>query len=129
MNFPSLRFVALSLLMSTFMIKESALGQVLTSSGPCPGVMTFTITGILPDTRTGFLYSWNTGSYVIPGGFPCTGTTLGLDSPVTIGYQVLANGFGVAEWTVFVPGPACGNVYMQGIDADPCITTNVILVN
>lgn len=111
-----------------FIASESQ-GQTLTQSGPCPGFKTFTVTGAVPLSRLAFLYSTNTGSWVIPPGFPCGGTVTLLGPPVNFGGWVTANGAGVGTVTVWLPAGWCGTRYIQVVDTLSCTTTNMILVS
>ena len=121
--------VVVAALMLGFGISGQANGQVLSSSGPCPGLKTFTATGGAPFTRFAFIHAANTGSWVVPGGLVCFGTTTGLASPVVLAGYVPANAGGTAVTTATIPPAVCGNRYLQVIDTLTCTTSNVILIN
>lgn len=106
-----------------------AKGQTLSQAGPCPGSKTFTVSGGAPFTRFAFIHSANTGSWTIPGGLVCFGTTTGLAAPVTLAGYVPANAIGTASVTTFIPGGVCNNRYLQVVDTMTCTTSNVILIN
>jgi hypothetical protein len=106
-----------------------AAGQTLTGSGPCPGVKTFNVTGATPNSRIGFIHAQNTGAFVIPGGQPCPGTVTGLAWPVVLAGFVPSDGSGNATVTAFIPAGFCNNRYLQVIDALPCTTSAVLLIN
>jgi hypothetical protein len=108
---------------------RGAHGQVLAGSGPCPGLKTFTVTGATPNNRVGFIHAQNTGSWVIPGGLVCFGTTTGLAAPITFAGFVQTNGSGNATVTATIPPAFCNNRYLQVIDAATCNTSNVLLIN
>ncbi|MCC6907009.1 MAG: hypothetical protein IT430_03625 [Phycisphaerales bacterium] len=110
-------------------VAGQASGQVLSQSGPCPGTKTFSVTGGAPFTRFAFIHAANTGSWTIPGGLVCFGTTTGLAAPVTLAGYVAANGSGNAAVTQFIPAPVCGNRYLQVVDTMTCTVSNVILIN
>lgn len=117
--------VALMLGFST----SQATAQTLTATGPCPGVMTFSVTGGAPFTRFAFIHSASTGSWVVPGGMICAGTATGLSSPVSLAGYVSADGSGNATVSNFIPAFICGNRYLQVVDTITCTTSNVILIN
>ncbi|MFG0331453.1 MAG: hypothetical protein ACF8PN_16310 [Phycisphaerales bacterium] len=96
----------------------------LTVQGDCPGSTTLSVTGATPNGQVAFLYAFDQGSFVIPGG-PCTGTQLGLDSSVQIGAVETADANGDASVTTNVPPAACGNVFVQAIDGGTCATSQV----
>lgn len=104
-------------------------GQVLSQSGPCPGTKTFTVMGGAAFTRFAFIHSANTGSWTIPGGVICFGTTTGLAAPVTLAGFVPANAGGMATVSMAIPAPVCGNRFLQVVDTMTCTTSNVILIN
>ncbi len=108
---------------------DQAKGQLLTSSGPCPGLMTFTVTGAAPFARVAFIHAANTGSWVVPPAFPCTGLVTGLAAPVVLGAWEEADGSGTASVSATIPAGVCGNRFLQAVDALLCTTTNVILIN
>lgn len=102
-------------------------GLSLGKSGTCPGAMTFTATGATPSGTVAFV--WGTsGSFVIPGGYPCAGTMLGL-TPLLApppGYALdAADGSGTAVFSVNVPPVGCG-LLLQAVDLSTCTTTNVV---
>ncbi len=107
---------------------ERARAQSLTISGPCPGVMTFDVTGGLPFTRFGFIHSASTGSWVIPPLQPCAGTTTGLGAPVVLAAVLPADGSGNLTVSAFVPSGFCGARYVQVVDTLSCTMTAVTLI-
>jgi len=103
-------------------------GQVLTSSGPCPGLQTFQVTGATPNGRVAFIHAASTGTWTIPFGVVCWGTTTGLSAPVTLAGFVPTNGSGAASANFTVPAALCNNRFLQAVDAIACTTSNVILI-
>ena len=53
---------------------------------------------------------------------------MGLDNSATLYSYEETDAFGNVTISVPVPAWACGNVYLQVVDADPCILSGVILV-
>lgn len=101
-------------------------GLQLSIVGPCPGVNTITINGGTPGAPCKVGYAFGLGSYVIPGG-PCAGTMLGLDASVTpLPGTWFFDGAGQIVFNQFIPGGACGNVYVQAIEIGLCCTSNVV---
>lgn len=97
----------------------------LTATGVPGTVMTFTTTGATPGGGVALIWAFNTGSFVIPNGFPCAGTTLGLDTPED--YVILsADGAGMASYTRWVPPAAAGLVHMQSLDVLTCGLSNIL---
>jgi len=97
----------------------------LALEGDCPGAATLRSTGNEPAGTVGFVYAFAPGEFTIPGGI-CAGVTLGLAAPVTLGGTATADGVGVAELPVNLPNGACGNVFVQSVDATTCRTSNVL---
>lgn len=112
----------------TIFLSSSAQAQLLVASGACPGVMSFEVFGATPFARILYLYAFDTGSFPLPGYAPCAGLVTGLDTTATFAAFETANGAGYAVISRFVPLAACGNVYVQAIDLNPCIPSNVILI-
>lgn len=128
MNRQNLLVVVIGAL-ALFLSAGHAKGQLLTQSGPCPGVMTFEVTGALPFSRLAFIHSANTGGWVIPPGLPCAGTATGLSAPVVLAGYVEADAAGEGSATAFIGGGVCGTRYLQVIDTLACTGTNVVLIN
>lgn len=103
---------------------EGGGGINLSLSGNCPGTITADVTGATPGGFVGFVYAFGTGNFVIPGGV-CAGTELGLDNTTTLAGVATANGAGEASLSGNVPSGACGNVFIQAVDASTCSTSNV----
>lgn len=106
-----------------------AQGQVLSATGPCPGTKTFTVTGATPVVRLAFIHAQNTGSWVIPFGQQCAGTTTGLANPIVFAGYVPTNNAGTGSVSTFVPAAFCNNRYLQAIDTATCTPSNVLLIN
>ncbi len=129
MNRQNVLVVIVAALMLGFGVGGQAKGQTLTSSGPCPGLKTFNVTGGAAFTRFAFIHAANTGSWMVPPGLICFGTVTGLASPVTLAGYVPANGLGNASVSMTIPGGVCGNRFLQVVDTLTCTTSNVILIN
>jgi len=124
-----MRRIAILVVLSLALFATSEVkAQTLAVTGPCPGVMTFDVTGASPFARIAFIYSLNTGSWTVPSGFPCTGLVTGLAWPVGFGGWTEADVFGNASVNAFIPSGWCGTRYVQAVDALACTTTNVILI-
>jgi hypothetical protein len=85
----------------------------LSTSGSCPGVMTFTVDGLAPGASYGLLSANGPGSATMPGG-PCPGVATGL-SPSGFAFRGVHSG--VIAPTI--PGAACP-AYVQALDPDTC---------
>mgnify|MGYP006935311299 CR=1 FL=1 len=99
----------------------------LTVSGTCPSV-TFEIDGAVANGQVALLYAFGGGAYIVPNGYPCAGTWLGLDSSVTLGVVQNADASGTLTLPTNVPAGACGQVYLQALDLTSCGLSNVILL-
>lgn len=106
-------------------LRFEAGGPSLSTSGSCPGSMTFTSAGNTANGNVAFAYAFGTGAFVIPSG-PCAGTQTGLNATIQLGGMVSADGSGTAELTQNVPAAACGRVFVQTVDAATCATSNVV---
>ncbi|KAA3613411.1 MAG: hypothetical protein DWQ01_02485 [Planctomycetota bacterium] len=109
-------------------IAPVASGPTLTSTGTCGGAMTFIVENATPSGNVAFVYAFGTGSLVVPNGFPCAGTQLGLDNSATLAATLPADAAGTASLGANVPAGACGNVFMQCLDLSTCEVTNVLTV-
>ncbi|MFG0329470.1 MAG: hypothetical protein ACF8PN_06160 [Phycisphaerales bacterium] len=101
----------------------------LTLEGDCPGAMTATISGGTPGTRVALVYADARGSFTIPPGFACAGTTLDLDATARqVGPVVRFDANGVASLMApDVPLELCGGV-VQALTADGCGVSTVVVV-
>lgn len=101
-------------------------GLQLGFNGDCPGEMTFVVNGATPNGTVGFVYAFAEGTCTIPSGV-CAGTDLDLDcASAQLGATAQADANGSAFVTTNVPPAACGNVFIQAIDAPTCETSNVL---
>jgi len=122
------RYAIIAAFLFAIFISETAQAQFLSTTGSCPGVMTFDVTGAIPTSRVMYIRAFGTGSFVLPPWAPCGGTVTGLDSTATfVGWEI-ANGFGNCTLTATVPPTACGTIYVQVVDTLSCTTSNVILI-
>jgi len=90
--------------------------------------MDFEVTGATPNSRVAYVYAFGLGSFVIPGGYPCSGLVMGLDNSATLYSYEETDAFGNVTISLNVPAWVCGNVYLQVVDADPCTLSGVILI-
>ncbi len=109
-------------------VATPARAVTLTMIGSCPGTMDFVVTGASPFTKAAFVYAFNTGSFVVPSGYPCTGTVLGLDGTATLYSYEDLDASGSVTLTVTVPAWACGNIYVQVVDTTACTTSAAMLI-
>lgn len=91
-------------------------------TGDCPGYMWVTVVDATPGGRV-VGSDTRRGNRAVANG-ACAGTTMGLRRPVQR-FDLVANSYGIAS-TVFHPTPQqCGNVLLQAMDVDTCLTTQV----
>lgn len=100
-------------------------GPSLVLEGSCPGEITATSSGNTPGGNVAFVYAFGEGNQRIPMGFPCAGTELGLNATAVLGGTVRADGSGVAAFSGRVPAGACNRVFVQALDIETCLTSNV----
>ena len=81
--------------------------------------------GATPNRVLAFAYSPNLGSYVISGGNPCLGLTLGLGPPVQVGAIRRADENGSASVSI-PPGYAPSGLIIQCLDVDSCSLSNLL---
>ncbi len=122
------RFAVLVVLVIASSLASEVKAQSLTISGPCPGVMTFEVSGAAPEARLAFIYSNFVGSWTIPPGFPCAGLVTGLGTPIGFGGWVEADAAGDATVNASIPGGWCGSKNIQVVDALACTTTPVVVI-
>jgi hypothetical protein len=95
----------------------------LIASGAPGGVMSFDASGATAGATVAFVWSFSLGNYLVPNGFPCAGTELGLGTP--LGWTLVnADASGLANLTRFVPGGAAGRVHIQALDLSTCGLSN-----
>jgi len=111
---------------STGMVIRLAAPISLTAAGPCPGQMTLTARGNTPGGTVAFARAMGIGSQQIPNGNPCAGTLLGLNQTAMLVGTRTADGQGVAAISGNVPANACGRIFVQAIDVQTCLTSNVL---
>lgn len=99
-------------------------GPGLDVVGSCPGTVTVTATGFTPNGNVAIGFSPSTGSFTIPGGFVCAGTTLGLGGTPTLVAVLHANASGTATFSGNLPPGVCGG-HIQAVDLTTCATSNV----
>lgn len=96
--------------------------------GSCP-LYTVEIDRATINGQVALLYAFGTGSQVIPNGYPCAGTVLGLDQTTKLGIVVTANAQGQVSQSVNLPSSMCGLVYLQALDLQSCRLSDVFLLN
>ncbi|HEX9794536.1 MAG TPA: integrin alpha [Planctomycetota bacterium] len=106
----------------------SAGGLTLSQVGSCPGAITLVCDNGTPGGNCAFAYATGTGAFVIPNGFPCAGTVLGLDNSIQLGATRPVNGSGTATLPANAPQFACGRIYVQCVDLASCAISNVLLI-
>ncbi len=111
---------------STGMVIRLAAPVSLTAAGSCPGQMMLTAGGNTPGGTVAFIRAMGIGSQPIPNNNPCAGTILGLNQTAILVGTRTANGQGVAAISGNVPPSACGRVFVQAIDVQTCLTSNVL---
>jgi hypothetical protein len=99
-------------------------GLHLDVSGACPGLNTATVTGATPGGSVAIGISAVAGSFVIPSGFLCAGTVLGLGGTPSLAAVLSADGSGTATLSGSVPAALCG-YSVQAVDLTSCTTSNV----
>lgn len=101
---------------------------LMTVTGSCPDALQAEIHGASANKQVALLYGFGLGSFVIPNGYPCAGTMLGLDNSVTLGTTLTANAAGDIVFPFTTPPGACGTVYLQALDLETCAVTAVSLI-
>ena len=97
----------------------------VTITGSCPGPGTFTVTGAQPHATIACLCAFGPGSYVIPAGYPCAGTQLGLDASVFVVAVNTVDANGSFSTSFDFPPGLCGS-YCQVLDLSDCCTSEVV---
>jgi hypothetical protein len=101
---------------------------IMNLSGSCPDALQADIHGASPNKQVALLYGFGMGSFIIPNGYPCAGTMLGLNNTVTLGTTLTANAAGDIAFPFTVPPGACGAVYLQALDLETCAVTSVSMI-
>lgn len=96
-------------------------------TGPCPGTANATVCGATPNAQVAIVYAFGQGNFVVPGGFTCAGTQLGLSSNGIALFGVFpADASGKLTLSGTLPIVSCGNVSVQAVDLSTCNTSNVV---
>ncbi len=102
----------------------------LTYNGPvCPGPVSVTAANATPSGNVALIFAANQGSFVIPSGNPCAGTTLGLGSS---SIQLIQTKRAASNGSVTFSGPANAsacNRFLQVVDLSSCETSNVARIS
>lgn len=97
----------------------------LSITGACPGPMTAEVENASPGGMVHIIHSNGAGAIVIPAGFPCAGTALGLSGRgVTVAGSLTADGVGSTTLAGSAPKAGCGSVWVQALDETTCTTSN-----
>jgi len=102
----------------------------LSASATCPsgGSITVDWSCATPDGQIALIFAANTGGFIVPGGYPCAGTQLGLGtSAIQIAYTGVSDATGSGVLNASAPSAACGG-YLQLIDLDMCAVSNVVMI-
>ncbi len=95
--------------------------------GTCPNLQ-IDISGASPSAKLAVLYAFNTGSFLVPNGYLCAGTMLGLDSTAALGKVLTSDAFGGASTGLHLPPGLCGQLYVQALDLTSCGISEVMLL-
>ncbi|PCJ52089.1 MAG: hypothetical protein COA70_13025 [Planctomycetota bacterium] len=95
-------------------------GLVLTVSGPCPGLVSVSVTGATANGGVAVAFG-NAGSFTIPGGI-CAGVSLDISSP-TLGGIFNADGSGNLSLSRTLGAGLCG-LTIQVVDLSTCTVSN-----
>ena len=108
-----------------YTVNDGGSQMQLTATGTPGNVMSFDASGATPGATVAIIWSFSLGNYMVPNGFPCAGTELGLGNP--LGWTLVnANASGVANLTRFVPPGAAGRIHVQALDLSTCGLSNVM---
>ncbi len=97
-------------------------GYGLNVTGRCPGMITVSWSGAMPDVAQGLVFGRDEGATTIPGG-PCAGTRLGLQGGVML-VRTLGSGDGSGEASSNAGTSACGG-FLQLVQVGSCRASNV----
>ncbi len=106
-------------------------GPTLTADGTCPagGPIRVEWTRATPSAQIALIFALNQGSFVIPGGYACAGTGLGLgNAQIQVAYQGPSGATGAKVLNANAGPGACGG-YLQLLDISNCQTSNVVQIN
>ncbi|MBC8327716.1 MAG: hypothetical protein H8E31_03115 [Planctomycetes bacterium] len=101
--------------------------MALAVAGSCP-THQFQLHGVTANGAAALLYAFGTGGLVIPNGYPCAGTQLGLDGTTALGAVLTADANGDAVLVQTVPAGACGRIYLQALDLATCGLSPALLL-
>ncbi|MFG0329796.1 MAG: hypothetical protein ACF8PN_07865 [Phycisphaerales bacterium] len=99
----------------------------LSISGGCPGTIRLRVENVPEGNRVGYIYSFTSESFVKKSGV-CSGVAFGLGAePGVIGWKE-AGEDNTAVIRVRGPRQACGQLYVQALDLETCLPTNVVRI-
>lgn len=99
--------------------------ELVLTKNSCPTPLSLSVTGATPHGQVALLYGSSTGSAVVPDGYTCAGTALDLAGPVRLAGILNADAAGDLTVVSDVHPNAC-NLLFQAIDANTCVTSNVV---
>jgi hypothetical protein len=100
----------------------------ITASGNNPGPQELHLSGATPGGDLFVLAAGAAGSFQVPAGFPCAGTTLGLSgTTIRLLASTTADVEGAADLSITLPASLSGVVRVQALDANSCSVTGVIV--
>ena len=99
----------------------------LRTTGNCPGQVSLHAAGASSGGQVIFVASLGSGSFTIPGGFPCAGLVLGLDpGTITLLGAPSADANGRVSITFEMPESLCDLVTAQAVDVNSCVTSGTL---
>ncbi|MCC6906965.1 MAG: SBBP repeat-containing protein [Phycisphaerales bacterium] len=104
---------------------DAVVDLLVNATCPTGGPIHIEWTGATPNESAALIYARDTGSFVVPNGNPCAGTTLGLGTNQIQLVTVVnsdANGSRTLNATI---GPNLCGSYLQLLDLTTCTTSNV----
>ncbi len=109
---------------SAYLFEPTTVTPELAVSGTCPGLVTFTASGLTPLGRAAAYGGRAEGAHPIAGGH-CLGTVLGLDDARRMGEIGWADAAGILSATREVSEGSCG-FFFQAIDATTCAVSAAV---
>ncbi|MHC4379620.1 MAG: CotH kinase family protein [Planctomycetota bacterium] len=102
-------------------------GFALRTTGNCPGQVSLHAAGASSGGQVIFVASIGSGSFTIPGGFPCAGLVLGLDpATITLLGAPNADATGRSSISFQMPESLCDLVTAQAVDVNTCVMSSTL---
>lgn len=95
--------------------------------GTCPGPVDLVVANASPGGTVAYIFAFNEGGVVIPGGNACAGTMLGVDATALLVGTRLTDANGAARLSGNVPALGCGG-FVQVLNLNDCATSNVLQI-